>query len=108
VNLAFGEPGPAGSARTRQHSAELVKPGPPDSAGTPAHSRWLTEATENPVLRGQPAASRTAERAQIGGSARGYQPGFVLSANQKTADVRVADPYMERYSKPWFSRKSYT
>ncbi len=31
---------------------------------------------------------------QIGGSARGYQPGFALSALQETADVRVTDPYI--------------
>ena len=33
----------------------------------PANSRWLTETTENPVLRSQPAPPRIAEPARSGG-----------------------------------------
>jgi hypothetical protein len=36
----------------------------------PANSRWLTETTENPVVRSQPAPPRIAEPAQSGGYSR--------------------------------------
>jgi len=71
----------------------------PGKASGPAE-RYATSVIHQPGRTDHPFGRSTGLRfghpvdVHNGGSARGYQPGFALSALQETADVCVTDPYI--------------